>query len=229
MPIALTRRLAFVAAATSLALIVVADDRGGIIAPLAVLNAGLLVLAAVDALLAPRADRVVIDRHLPPVLALGTTAPISWRVSNRSGRGLRLWLADELAPSLRATHRRITARVPRRGARKHVPRSTPLGAACSASSASSCASPARSGSVHGRPRCACRVRSGCTRRSAAGTKRSCASTGRGSSRSGCARRRGGAAAPTSTRCGSTRSTTSPAASTGRRPRGGQGHGPQLPS
>jgi uncharacterized protein (DUF58 family) len=115
LPVALTRRLALVAAATSLGLVVVADDRGGIVWPLVALNTALLVLAVLDGLLAPRADRVDIDRRLPPVLALGSTAPITWHVTNRTGRGLRFWLADELAPSLRATHRRIGARVPRRG------------------------------------------------------------------------------------------------------------------
>jgi uncharacterized protein (DUF58 family) len=112
-PIVLTRRLALVAASASVALVLVANDRGGMAWPLVSLDVALVLVAVVDALLAPPASRLVVERNLPQVVALGVTAPLAWRVTNRSGRSVRFWLADELAPSLRAVHRRIGARVPR--------------------------------------------------------------------------------------------------------------------
>jgi uncharacterized protein (DUF58 family) len=114
--LAVTRRLAIVAAAASLLLVAVARDEGSVVWPLLALNVGLLVLSAVDGLLAVPASRLSIDRRLAPIVALGVTSPVEWRVANRSNRAVRFWMADDFAPSLRATTRRIGARVPKRGA-----------------------------------------------------------------------------------------------------------------
>jgi uncharacterized protein (DUF58 family) len=115
-PFALTRRLAIVAAAASVALVIVLPDEGSLLVPLLALNAGLLVLAGLDSVLAPRASSLVIERVVPAIVALGATASMSWHVKSKVRRPVRFWLADELAPSLRATTRQVSGRLPGRAA-----------------------------------------------------------------------------------------------------------------
>jgi len=109
-----TRRLAFVAALASVALLVVPG--GGVLVELVAVNVALAVVALVDALLAPSPGKLPVERTLPGAVTLGATAEISWTVRNPRRRALRVALADELAPSLRADTRRASARIPR-GAR----------------------------------------------------------------------------------------------------------------
>lgn len=71
----------------------------------------LVVVALVDALLAPSPDVVRIHRELPGVLALGGRGELRWQVGNPSRRTLRVSVADELAPSLRAGSRRFRVKV----------------------------------------------------------------------------------------------------------------------
>jgi uncharacterized protein (DUF58 family) len=104
-----TRRLAAVVALASLAVLVVPG--GGWWALLAV-DAALLAVAVVDAALAPAPTSLPVGRWLPPAVTLGATDRVAWRVDNPTRRAVRVALADELAPSLRATTRRVTARVP---------------------------------------------------------------------------------------------------------------------
>lgn len=108
MPVA-TRRLALVAALASVLVMV-----GPFPAPwgLVVANAVLVSLAAADALRAPRPDRVAVERDAPAIVALDGRAHIVWRVSNPTGRRLRVSVADQLAPSLRAGLRRFSVEVP---------------------------------------------------------------------------------------------------------------------
>ncbi|HLK42449.1 MAG TPA: DUF58 domain-containing protein [Thermoleophilia bacterium] len=75
-------------------------------------NAVILTAALVDLALAPPPGGVPVERQLPGALALGDTGTLSWLVTNRGARPLRLAIADELAPSLRAGTRRVRLTVP---------------------------------------------------------------------------------------------------------------------
>jgi uncharacterized protein (DUF58 family) len=75
----------------------------------AVLLVGVLVA---DLVMAPRPSTVGVARSLPAMINLGAQGTVSWTVSNPLGRPLVVRLADELAPSLRATARRARVRAP---------------------------------------------------------------------------------------------------------------------
>ncbi|HET8618619.1 MAG TPA: DUF58 domain-containing protein, partial [Acidimicrobiales bacterium] len=108
-----TRRLAAVAALASLVVLVMPGS--GVLVPLVVVNGALVVAALLDAALAPSPGRLEVRRSLPPAVTLGAPADIAWAVRNPTRRSLRIALADELAPSLRADTRRASARVPAGG------------------------------------------------------------------------------------------------------------------
>jgi uncharacterized protein (DUF58 family) len=78
-------------------------------------NVALLVAAATDWWRTPRPDSLAIDRELPAIVPLDGKAEVSWRVRNHTRRLLRVSVADELAPSLRAERRRVRAEVPAGG------------------------------------------------------------------------------------------------------------------
>lgn len=82
---------------------------------LLVVDGVLLVAAIADGLLAPRPARVGVVRELPAVLPLNGEGSIAWTVTNPVGRPLRVAVADELAPSLRAGTRRVRLTVPAHG------------------------------------------------------------------------------------------------------------------
>src|SRR5690606_33786185 len=115
--VAPTRRLALVTALASAA--VLAAPGGGVARLLAV-NAAVLAVAAVDAGLAPATGSLPVRRELPAAVTLGREAEVAWRVANPTGRHLRVALADELAPSLRADTRRARGRVPPGGTLRAV-------------------------------------------------------------------------------------------------------------
>jgi uncharacterized protein (DUF58 family) len=108
-----TRRLAIVAAVLALVLWVLPGER--VLVTLIVANLVLAVVALLDALAAPPPGTLPVDRRLPPAVTLGTAAEISWTVRNPRRRSLRVALADDLAPSLRADTRRTWARLPAGG------------------------------------------------------------------------------------------------------------------
>ena len=108
--VAPTRRLAGVAALASVGLL--AMSGGGVLVELVVVNAVLAAVALVDVLLAPSPASLPVERTLPGAVTLGATAEIAWTVRNPRRRALRVALADELAPSLRADTRRAVARIP---------------------------------------------------------------------------------------------------------------------
>ncbi|MGQ0743296.1 MAG: DUF58 domain-containing protein [Acidimicrobiales bacterium] len=56
------------------------------------------------------------SRQMPAVVALGSPAEVVWTVANASKHRPRLAVADDLAPSLGASSRRVTLSVPPRGA-----------------------------------------------------------------------------------------------------------------
>jgi uncharacterized protein (DUF58 family) len=99
-----TRRTAVVAA--GLALVVLLIPRDGLVT--------LLVVVLVDAALAADPARLEIGRRLAPVLVLRGEGELTWSVRNPTGRTLRVSLADDLAPSLRASSRRLHGTVPPR-------------------------------------------------------------------------------------------------------------------
>jgi len=109
-----TRRLAVVALALAGVRLLLPDvpfAQG-----LLVLDGVLFVVAALDWVLAPAPGRIGVDRSLPPVLLIDQESEVSWRLTNPTRRRLRVAVADELAPSLRATARRATVTVPASGA-----------------------------------------------------------------------------------------------------------------
>jgi uncharacterized protein (DUF58 family) len=104
-----------------------------------VVNGVLLAAAVVDWALAVRPRDLEVERELPGIVPLGSEARVSWRIAHRappgsgaptgrvaqpgnnllvavhSPRGVRVRLADELAPSLGAVTRRVRVVVPARG------------------------------------------------------------------------------------------------------------------
>jgi uncharacterized protein (DUF58 family) len=97
-----TRRLAAVAALAAVVVLLLPED----LPALPVVAGALLAVAVLDLVLAPPPAAVEVARELPGVVSLGTTAPVAWRLHNRSRRRGRVVVADELAPSLRAGDRR---------------------------------------------------------------------------------------------------------------------------
>ena len=98
-----TRRLALVAAALSVPLLLIPF---AVPASLLLIDGVLLAVAAADWALAPSPRSLRLERHLPGVVALDADAEVVWRVRNPTGRRLVMSVADELAPSLGAGSRR---------------------------------------------------------------------------------------------------------------------------
>jgi uncharacterized protein (DUF58 family) len=86
---------------------------GGIIGIVAY-NAAVVALTLVDVALTPRPAKVTVERELPEIVALDTTAVATWHVTNPTGRRLVVHVSDQLAPSLRARVRDLHLRVPAR-------------------------------------------------------------------------------------------------------------------
>jgi uncharacterized protein (DUF58 family) len=103
---ALTPRLAV---ALALGAIVIAA--GGTPALVAV-DGLVLLVAIVDVVLAPAPAAVGVDRELPAAVTLGAEGEVVWRVRNPTRRRLRVAVADQLAPSLRAGTRRVRLTLP---------------------------------------------------------------------------------------------------------------------
>lgn len=105
-----TGRAAALAAAAALAVLVLPTSPG-IGLPLSILA----VAVAVDAWLAPAPWQVAVSRSLPPVVPLQGSAEVVWRMANPSRRRVAIGLADDLAPSLGASMRRVWAALPGHG------------------------------------------------------------------------------------------------------------------
>lgn len=112
-----TWRLVVAAAAGSLVVLLlpVAPPAG-----LWLVNGALLLAAAADWWLATRPGDLEVERGLPGIVPLGAEARVTWQVGWRrpgrmASRAARVRLADELAPSLQATTRRVRLVVPPRG------------------------------------------------------------------------------------------------------------------
>lgn len=115
MPVPLPR-LAFVAVAVTLV---------GLVSPWSLLttaivaNSLVVALFVADVALAPSPGSIVVVRTAPSVLTVGQRGRLEWIVHHPHSRRLSVWVADELAPSLGAGHRRFRVDVPA-GARAEV-------------------------------------------------------------------------------------------------------------
>jgi uncharacterized protein (DUF58 family) len=74
-----------------------------------------VVAVVVDGVLAPAPWRIGVERELPGVLPLDGEGTARWTLRNPTARPVQVAVADELAPSLGATDRRVAARVPASG------------------------------------------------------------------------------------------------------------------
>lgn len=110
-----TRRLALVAAVLAAGFLLYP---GGPV-DIWVVAAGTTVLLAavglVDAAIGTSPRVLLLRREHPPVVVAGREATVTWEVRSESARTLRVGLADDLAPSLRARVRRASVRIPPRG------------------------------------------------------------------------------------------------------------------
>jgi uncharacterized protein (DUF58 family) len=107
-----TWRLAAVAVVGALVLLALPADLGY---RLLLVNVGVVALFVLDAAICVAPHRVEIERVLPGIVPLDGRATVRWDVRNPTRRPLRIAVADELAPSLRADARRARAVVPSRG------------------------------------------------------------------------------------------------------------------
>ena len=107
-----TGRLALVLAIASIAVgLFPGDSTTGLL----VVNGALLAAALLDFLVAVDPAGLAIERELPGVVTLGAEGSVEWRIANPTRRRLTVSLADGLAPSLRASRRRVRLTVPAGG------------------------------------------------------------------------------------------------------------------
>ncbi|MCB1255714.1 MAG: DUF58 domain-containing protein [Microthrixaceae bacterium] len=71
-----------------------------------------LVVAIWDGLVGTSHSLLTVTRRHPPVVALGAVSKVEWEIRSDAKRPLRVMVADELAPSLRADIRRFAITVP---------------------------------------------------------------------------------------------------------------------
>lgn len=83
-------------------LAIVRPDRW-VVVPVAL--AGVLALMVADFVAAPSPSRVDVVREFPASVTLGETGQLRWLVQNRTGRAVRVAVADALWPSLQASRR----------------------------------------------------------------------------------------------------------------------------
>jgi len=107
-----TRRLALVAAALGVALLGFPRDDVPVLMAVAALTVVLVIIGLADAAIGTAPRQLVVRRQHPPVVVAGTEAEVHWEIRSSARRSLRVSVADELAPSLRARARRFSARIP---------------------------------------------------------------------------------------------------------------------
>jgi len=82
----------------------------------AVVTGALVLVTLVDAFVGTSPGVLLLRREHPPVVVAGREATITWEVRSEAGRSLRVAVADDLAPSLRARTRRFSVKLPPGGA-----------------------------------------------------------------------------------------------------------------
>jgi uncharacterized protein (DUF58 family) len=108
MPVPTWRLAALAAAGSVVVLLLPLPAPAGLL----VVDGTLLLAALADWVLATRPAEIEVERRLPGIVPLGAEARITWTAGHRrdaprrTGRSIRVRLADELAPSLGATTRR---------------------------------------------------------------------------------------------------------------------------
>ena len=121
-----TRRAAIVAAVLAAALLLAPVREVPVLATVAVLAALLVAVVLLDAVLGTSPAQVVVRREHPPVVVTDRDATVRWEIHSESRRTLRVAVADDLAPSLRARSRRFAASVPPGGTARVTTTLTPL-------------------------------------------------------------------------------------------------------
>ncbi|MFM7068827.1 MAG: DUF58 domain-containing protein, partial [Actinomycetes bacterium] len=111
-----TRRTAVLCVAIALALLVFPGDSVPVLASVAALAALVVLLVAADAMIGTSPARLVVERRHPPVVVAGREATLTWTLRSEFRRSVRVALADQLAPSLRARARRCAVTLPPNGA-----------------------------------------------------------------------------------------------------------------
>jgi uncharacterized protein (DUF58 family) len=106
-----TRRLAWLFVVSAIALALSASPQPGTW----LVVVGVLVAVSIGDLALAVSPRIIeLRREVPAVIALGTPATIRWSLRNPTLRPAVVTFADELAPSLGASTRRVRMRMPRR-------------------------------------------------------------------------------------------------------------------
>ncbi len=113
-----TRRAAIVAAVLAAALLLYPGGDVPVLATVAGIAVVLVAIVLLDALWGTSPAQVVVRREHPPVVVTDHEATIRWEVRSASRRRLRIAVADDLAPSLRARSRRFAGTLPPRGTAK---------------------------------------------------------------------------------------------------------------
>jgi len=98
--------------AALLALVALALPGRAVAWPVLLLDGGLVLLALIDVARAVDPAALEVSRELPPVLVLRGDGEVRWSIRNPTGRRVRVALADQLAPSLRPSTRRLHGTVP---------------------------------------------------------------------------------------------------------------------
>lgn len=104
-----TGRLVALAAAAS---IVAGQLPLSTLAALAIVNALVVAVGVIDSRTAPPPESLGVERIFPDVVPLGREAHVAWRVTNPTSSPIRVAVADELAPSLRARASSVAVTVP---------------------------------------------------------------------------------------------------------------------
>lgn len=107
-----TRRLALLAAACAVGFLAYPREDVSVFVAVGVCSALVIAIGLADALLGTSMRQVTVERRHPPVVVAGHEAVVHWEVRSHATRSLRVSVADELAPSLRARARRFSVRVP---------------------------------------------------------------------------------------------------------------------
>lgn len=112
MPLIPTRRLAVLGAVLAAAAVLLPWRGAPVLVVAALVTVGLAALGLADGWFGTSPRHLVVERSHPPVVVAGHEATLTWTLRSESRRSLRVHLADELAPSLRALTRRATVRIP---------------------------------------------------------------------------------------------------------------------
>lgn len=115
MPLLPTRRLAIVAVVLAAAMLLYPGGPVEVWLAAALVTVLLALLALADAAIGTSPKVLLLRREHPPVVVAGREASVRWEVRSESSRTLRVAVADDLAPSLRARTRRFSVKIPPRG------------------------------------------------------------------------------------------------------------------